>query len=127
MENLPDARGIFACDAQNHVEEFVQTERLPHHRPHGYVSGLLFRVTDRNRFGQCHDGSIRGERLKSRYEKEIAGRNLRERVNREMTLNSYLSTVDFQLPTSALTHLGKTFSHPVRQYFAVHGLPFEAG
>src|ERR1700730_7882387 len=68
MENLPDACRIFACNAQNHVEEFVQTKRLSHHRPHGNISGFFFRVTDRNRFRQRHDGSIRGERLKSRYE-----------------------------------------------------------
>src|ERR1700730_13284271 len=98
MENLPDARGIFACDAQNHVEEFVQTEQLPHNRPHGYVSGLFFRVTDGNRFGQRHDASIRGERVKSRYEKEIPGRNPWECVNRGITLSSELSTVDYQLP-----------------------------
>src|SRR6266699_2808547 len=78
MENLPDASGIFPCDAQNHVEEFVQTKRLPHNGPYGYVSGLFFRVTDRNRFGQRHDASIRGERLKSRYENEQSERLSKE-------------------------------------------------
>ena len=81
MENLPDARGIFACDAQDHVEEFVQTKSLPYHRPHGYVSGFFFRVTGGNRFGQRHDASIRGARLKSRYENEQS-----ERLSKEVRI-----------------------------------------
>jgi hypothetical protein len=69
MQELLDARQIFSRDAEDHIEEFIQAERLPHERPHGHVSGFFFRVANGNRFRQWHAGRIRGERLKCRYER----------------------------------------------------------
>src|ERR1700676_5355137 len=68
MQYLPHARRVFSSYAQNHVQKFVQAKRLPHNRPHGYVAGFFFGVTDRNRLRQRHHARIRGERLKCRYE-----------------------------------------------------------
>ena len=68
MQELPDARDIFPRDGEDHVEEFLQTKRLPDERPHGDVSGFFLRVANGNRVRQWHGARIRGERLKSRYE-----------------------------------------------------------
>jgi len=69
MQKLLDTCHIFARDAEDHVEEFIQAKRLSYERTHGYISGVFLRVANGNRFRQRHDARIRVERLKSRYER----------------------------------------------------------
>jgi hypothetical protein len=70
MQQLPDASHVFARNAEDHIEQFIQAKGLPNERTHGHVSGFFLCVADGNRFRERHDARIRGRRLKSRYEKE---------------------------------------------------------
>lgn len=79
MQQLPNARHIFSRDAQDHIEKLVEAEHLPNERAHGYISGIFFRVTYGDCFRQWHQRRIRGESLKSRYERNKGAIEIRLR------------------------------------------------
>ena len=94
MEELPDTRHIFSRHAQNHVEQFFKTKRLPHHRPHGHIAGFFVGISNRNCFRQRHQGRIRGEGLESRYQTEGWPKSFGATAVQEFTLDSELLTLN---------------------------------
>lgn len=71
MQELPDPRQIFSRDAEDHIEELVQPERLPHQGPHRHIPGFFLRIANGNRFRQGHRGRINGKRVECRYERKV--------------------------------------------------------
>jgi len=54
VEDLANSRGIFAGDAENHVEEFVRAEGLALNGADVEIVGVFFGEADGNRFGERH-------------------------------------------------------------------------
>src|SRR5579859_1662395 len=53
-EDLLDAGGVFACDADDHVHEFVEAKGLLHHRADADEAGVFFSVAEGDLFGERH-------------------------------------------------------------------------
>jgi len=53
-EDLLDADGIFADNADDHVDEFVETEDLFHNGTHAHIAGVFVGVAKRDLVGERH-------------------------------------------------------------------------
>ncbi len=58
-EDLVDAGGVFACDADDHVDQFVEAEGLVDDGADAEVAGVLFGVAEGDLVGEGHGGVSR--------------------------------------------------------------------